>query len=53
MTNVFHQGLNLQERAIDKCSAAFKLGSTIDENRKKKENVMHGVTVVDIRIDFR
>jgi len=32
-----HQCLNLQERDVDKCLAAFELGSTIDENRKKGE----------------
>jgi len=45
-----HQCLNLQERAVEKCSAAFEFGSRIDENRRKAIGV--GVTVIDIRIDF-
>jgi len=51
MTNMVHQCLNLQERDVEKCSAAFEFGSRIDENRKKRR-VYVGVTVVDIQIDF-
>ena len=46
-----HPCLNLQERDVEKCSAAFEFGSRIDENRKKRR-VYVGVTVADIRIDF-
>jgi len=35
MTKTVHQGLDLQERAVDKFSAAFEFGSRIDEDRTK------------------